>query len=303
MMMIHPRPSTTVNYPPFKDGRYFEEYFHDFYTSTDFTRKERFVLIDVFWHNMFNTYGVPLSVAAITPAVIAACKAAAEHGQTPFTICQWDDGPCLGAAKPDNLVVFSLGQAKDVALPLIVEDRASKLLSIPRVPLHEKTILCSFVGTITHTARAKMHQELEGVAGFEFHTASTWTAAVPDDKAALFVQVTRSSRFALAPRGYGPSSFRFWEALQLGTVPVYVHDDTFALPFTDVIDYASFAICVHINDITTLPARLAAISDDEYESMVKAGHAAITSDFTMLGTCQHVVRVLQGLAHTTTTRA
>ncbi|KAJ1465033.1 hypothetical protein T484DRAFT_1866809, partial [Baffinella frigidus] len=46
----------------------------------------------------------------------------------------------------------------------------------------------------------------------------------------LFRDVTAASVFSLAPRGNGASSFRIFEALEHGSVPVYIYDATCCLP-------------------------------------------------------------------------
>ena len=38
------------------------------------------------------------------------------------------------------------------------------------------------------------------------------------------------SVFGLAPRGYGPTSFRLYETMQMDAVPIYI-SDVFWLPF------------------------------------------------------------------------
>ena len=43
------------------------------------------------------------------------------------------------------------------------------------------------------------------------------------------------SKFTLAPRGYGRSSFRFTETLQIGRLPVYIYDDYAWLPYSSTI--------------------------------------------------------------------
>jgi exostosin family protein len=58
-----------------------------------------------------------------------------------------------------------------------------------------------------------------------------------------YVELLRTSRFALAPAGFGVNSFRFFEALSLGVPPVLVSEDC-ALPFEDDVDYARFSIIV-----------------------------------------------------------
>lgn len=51
-----------------------------------------------------------------------------------------------------------------------------------------------------------------------------------------YIDVMRSSRFCLAPKGFGANSFRFYEALSLGVPPILVSDDC-ALPFEDLVNY------------------------------------------------------------------
>lgn len=293
------RPPTKVHYPPFKNGRYFEEYFYDYWHTTQaannkHNKQQRLLYIDIFWHNVFHHYqgGAASVVPLIAPGIQQLCQLAKQRNMIPFTICQWDDGPCLGDSKPDNLVVFSLGQSKDVAMPLIVEDTTEKLLRLPRLPYAERDITCSFVGSLTHPCRCRMLDALAGINGFVLHGFAGWRIDVPQNMADLFVDVTQRSKFALAPRGYGPSSFRFFEIAQLGVVPVYVHDGDNALPFRDVLDYTKFAIVIHIDDIAQLPAMLSAISEAQYTSMLQELDAVTSQHFSMQGACENVMRIL-----------
>ena len=51
-----------------------------------------------------------------------------------------------------------------------------------------------------------------------------------------FVELMSRSVFALCPRGYGRTSYRMYEALQLGCIPVYIHDEPW-LPYADELDW------------------------------------------------------------------
>lgn len=292
---LDPRPACSIVYPPFLNGRYMEPYFYDFWASlsqADPSFVQKYLYVDVFWHNVFHAYGVPAAVAALAPLIQQLCHTAKEKHLTPFTVCQWDDGTCLSAAKPDNLVVFSLGQSVDVPLPLIVEDTTEHLLNLPRLPYEQRHVLCSFVGTITHPLRARMVDALQGQQGFEFHTNQAWSSDVPSDLVQQFVSTTQHSLFALAPRGYGPSSFRFWEICQMNVVPVYVHDGDNALPFRDILDYSKFAVVTHIDEIHQLPDKLAAISRATYGQMLIELDHVTRTHFSMQGTCNNIVRIL-----------
>ena len=300
--VIHLKPQTSVNYPPFKNGLYMEEYFSSYWGNIDFPEMDRFVYLDVFWHNLFqNAGGNVIGVMQnLTPLVLRRCEEARQEGKLVFTLLQWDDGLLLQADKPDNLVVFAIAGNSDpdlyVPLPLIVEDRENRLLRVTRLPLAERNILCSFVGTITHEVRLRMYESLQDVEGFQFHIKSSWSADVPEDMAQKFIDVSQSSRFGLAPRGYGPSSFRFFELMQLGVIPVYVHDHENGLPYTDVLDYSKFGVIIHIDEIQNLPDILNKISDEQYEQMLKEMDE-VHHWFTPEGICEYVQQYMTDILY------
>lgn len=270
-MNINLKPPNTTVYPPFKNGLYMEEYFDRFWKNENFQDKDKFVYLDIYWLNLFITHGMEPQriIPHITDYIISICNKALEENKIVFTICQWDDGLCMGDKKPKNLIVFSIGQSVDVPLPLIVEDRNNTLRHIPRSDLSERTTLASFIGTTTHPLRNIMITALQNQPDFYISSKADWHISVPSDLVNLFVNKTRQSRFGLAPRGYGPSSFRFFEIMQLGIIPVYIHDDDNALPYRDILDYSKFSILIHINNIHTLPQILRNIDDIKYNEMLK----------------------------------
>jgi hypothetical protein len=71
----------------------------------------------------------------------------------------------------------------------------------------------------------------------------------------------------LAPRGYGKSSFRFFEIFQLGCIPIYVWDDVEWLPYKDILDYSKIYISLNVSDIHKLPEILAKIDETKYNEM------------------------------------
>lgn len=280
-----------IKYPPYHNGRYMEEFFFDYWNQTDFQGKDKLCYIDIFWHNAFLTYGRDNVIAYVKPIVIARCKEAQERGQIPFTVCKWDDGIGFGADKPHNLVVFSVGQSKDVPLPLIVENTPTFFAS--KCTFKETpSLLCSFVGTITHDVRRKMMMELQGHPQIEIHCQHSWTIDVPQHLLDLFINVTKRSRFGLAPRGYGYSSFRFFEIIHMGVIPVFIHDGEDELPFQDVIDYSKFSVSMHINDIHTLPDVLSRIDDAAYATMLQ-NLEDVKPKFTPEWTSQYIIDKLE----------
>ena len=60
------------------------------------------------------------------------------------------------------------------------------------------------------------------------------------------------SNYTLCPRGYGTASFRMYEALQVGSIPVYVWAEELWLPFKERISWKDIAIIVNGADVDSL---------------------------------------------------
>ena len=65
------------------------------------------------------------------------------------------------------------------------------------------------------------------------------------------------SRYSLCPRGYDPSSIRFWESLQAGAIPILL-SDSMILP--EGIDWDPCIVRVLEEDVTEVPRIIAGIS-------------------------------------------
>jgi hypothetical protein len=100
-------------------------------------------------------------------------------------------------------------------------------------------------------------------------TSNNWTPVVSNQNQETFIETTINSRFALAPRGYGRSSFRFFEAMLLNRIPVYFWDDIEWLPYQEHLDYSKFTISIHISKISQTYEILKNISDETYLNMLE----------------------------------
>ena len=191
-----------------------------------------------------------------------------------FTITQYDDGPLLQL--PENTLKFGACSG-DFPLPLIYQDVNNTLESISKKTFQEKTILCSFVGNLTANhvlpnVRKDMFSILRRNPHFKMINSGGWTPKVNQNRQQVFIETTVNSKFALAPRGYGRSSFRFFECFQLGTIPIYVWNDINWLPFQDLIDYEKLCIVVHISDIGKLHEMLLSVDETKYNEMFQYYH-------------------------------
>ncbi len=84
-----------------------------------------------------------------------------------------------------------------------------------------------------------------------------------------YVRTLSNSKFILCPRGIGTSSWRIYEAMRVGRVPVIVSDDWLA---PSGIDWQTFAIFVREVDIEQIPALLDA-RESEWESLAHTAKA------------------------------
>jgi len=74
---------------------------------------------------------------------------------------------------------------------------------------------------------------------------------------AEFVENLRRSDYVLCARGGGNFSYRLYEALSAGRIPLFVDTDC-VLPFEDEIDWRSLCVWVDERDVATVAEAVAA---------------------------------------------
>ena len=162
-----------------------------------------------------------------------------------FTVAEYD----IASFHPDldlcGMVVFTAGRRGDAGIDI-------PLLCSPHVfpaALPEKKWLASFVGNLnTFTPRPEMAEALRDRNDVYCEHASRGTD--------FFVDLMLRSYIGLAPRGYSGQSFRFYEAMQLGVVPLLVGDlDT--RPFKRWLPWD--AVSLYLPDVSGLNALLDAV--------------------------------------------
>jgi hypothetical protein len=259
-------------YPFYHSGKYLEEYFLSFYKSREkeFPRK----LIPIFWTDFYNKKkNVQNYLDSLSDGSY-------------FAVSQHDDA--VRERLPNDTISFEAGgNGNGLPIPLICSPIPKKYLK--RV---EKDILCSFVGGKTHKVRGSLVDKLRGDERF-FFRLNSWVPNIPLKNGELFFRTTLASKFALAPRGYGPTSFRLYEIFQLGAVPIYVWQGKKWLPFQDFIKWDDICISVHADDIEKIPTLVDGISEKEREKMVLEGKAVFDKFFTMRGMSETILKILK----------
>lgn len=253
-------------YPPFKNGLYLEEYFLKKIVTENPEIKKKY--IPALWTNFqIEGWFHSLKYEMQRELDIWISQNPSENGY--FTIVQYDDGPLLNI--PNNTIVYGACSG-NIPIPLIYEDINNTLENFNKKSFNDKNILCSFVGNITSNhiypnVRNEMFNILSNNENFKLINSGGWTPSVNQNLQNIFIETTVNSKFALAPRGYGRSSFRFFECFQLGTIPVYIWNDVNWLPFQNKIDYNKLCIVIHVSEIGNLPSILSSISEDKYNNM------------------------------------
>ena len=259
-------------YPPFKKGLYLEEYFLKKIQDERPNLKRKY--IPMTWTNFQIAPWFQSKKKKIQNKLDTWIKNnPSKNGY--FIVVQHADGPLLTI--PENTTVYS-GSSGDIPLPLIYQDSDNRLMNIPKKKFNEKSILCSFVGNITYDSRhqskqsnvrQEMFNKLSKYKDIELINSGGWKSDVNEGLQQLFINKTVDSKFSLAPRGYGRSSFRFFECFQLGTIPIYIWDDIEWLPFKKVIDYNRLCISIHVSKIDDLHSMLLDINEEKYNNMLK----------------------------------
>ena len=208
-----------------------------------------------------------------------------------FTIVQYADGIL---AKFPNCKIFAAGgrwktghppprwedvhiEHDIIPIPLLCD-------SHPISPLQDPKFKVSFAGSLTHPVRLKMMEELSGLEGYH----------ISEGLGSLekFRQLTNDSTFVLCPRGYGLTSFRLYELIQMQRIPIYVSDDMF-LPFTEEIDWERLAICISPDKMGNIPQAVdECISSGEYLDKIAYGKEVHDRYFTWLGCLKTIERIV-----------
>lgn len=275
-----------IPYPPFKNGLYLEEYFMNKLFSENISLKRKY--IPAFWtnfqiENWFDSNKEQMQ-NALNEWVL---NNPSENGY--ICVVQHDDGPLLQV--PENTIIYG-SCSGHISIPLIYQDINNTLASCEKKGFDEKNILCSFVGRITTNhilpnVRQVMFDKLHDKNNhFSIINSGCWNNS---ELQQLFITTTINSKFALAPRGYGRASFRFFECFLLGTIPIYIWNDINWLPFQNIIDYSRLCVSIHVSEIDNLEDILLSIDKTRYNDMLSY-YNEIKHLFELEGMCSQIIK-------------
>ncbi len=233
------------NYPPRNKSKNFEAYFYDYFKDNKFDTD--YIYIPVQWTNYLISKNYGKNIEELKKFIHNNLEANKKY----FTIVQYAGGPLVTMP---NTLIFSMGgtfntknhkTSKVIPLPLIYDGIIEKRNN-------KKNYLASYIGRPTHDIRLKIEKKLNSVDNFFIKNLDSMDSTIGNRNLNLFTDMINQSHFSICPRGFGPTSFRLYESIKAGTIPIYI-TDKFFLPFKEFLDWQEFSVLLKPRKISSIP--------------------------------------------------
>ena len=278
-------PEMPVQYPPHQGNNpMIEERAYSFFA----TKKELesdYIYIPIQWTSWHVNPGG--EYGQNTQPLIEYCTQLTEKypNEKFFTIVQYDGGTLVPI---DNCTIFA--SSGDFNSPLGKNSlyEPIPLLCDPHIgaPKAIREYKVGYAGRDTHPLRVKMNQVLSNLPQYKF------ALNIDHNRTGVFRDILYNSVFALSPRGFGPASFRMYEAIQMQCVPIYISDE-FWLPFTEYIEWDKMCLLIKENEIQTIPEKVDALLESgQYQDMVDYGQEMYEKHLTWDGCLNTIARMV-----------
>jgi len=252
---------------PYENEIEYERWFGEVYSGCKAERE----YLGIYWcgYQVNHSYGNDIEAMAELQSFVDSLPRHLKY----FTISQYDDG-CGVDFNGLDIIVFDMSKPSKYNIPLICMPHSHE-------SDNDKTYFASFVGKHTHPIREHIFN-LKGNEGYVIGDA--------DIKIDNYCKIMSNSIFNLSPRGYGLSSFRMYEGLQYGCIPIYVSDQ-FILPF--YFDFKEIGILVDSYNFNNIDNILKKVSD--YEIIQKQDRIKELYDthFTYNGLYSQIIKAIE----------
>lgn len=140
------------------------------------------------------------------------------------------------------------------------------IVMIDHIPIHEDIEYINYLRSLPkkkdfyfagqlHYANRQLISKLQ-LNNSDIKQTQTIVGKTPEQKLGSikkYLEELAQAKFGFAPRGTGSSSFRLYECLLVGTIPIAT--DAIQLPFTDLVNWDDFSITGRILDLDSLVRR------------------------------------------------
>ena len=259
------RPHINVEYPR-NNKLIFEEWFRLEYLGSKSDR----MYLDIFWtsYHVNHNYGND----AFMMDAIQRYVDGLDRSKKYFTICQYDDS-VLVDFKDLDILRFEMSKKIGVEIPLLCQPHPYKFDT-------PKKWLVSFVGGRTHPIRNELERlkaNQDYYVSYDLHDIET------------YCKIIHESVFTLCPRGYGENSFRTCEALQYGSIPIYISDQ-FIGCFG--VEFLNYGWKITNDEIGSLEKYIQLFSKSIIEKQ-EAGRKYYEEYYTYEGCFKHIIETLE----------
>lgn len=256
---------------PANNFKIFEEWFAENYGGCGTDRELLPVFFTSYWVN--NDYGNDKAARTDLSNFLATL----DKSKKWFTIIQYDDGSMIDWRLYGlDVLEFNMSKQNGVMLPLICMPHPYNFTS-------GRKYLANFIGSRTHPIRDR----LANLIGKEDYCVSFEPHPIQD-----YLRIMNESVFTLCPRGYGANSFRICEAMQYGSIPVYISDE-FIIPFGGSGNFPGWWILVNEQNIPNIENVLRAIPRESIAALQSVGRDAYEKYYTYRGCMENIIKELE----------
>jgi hypothetical protein len=191
----------------------------------------------------------------------------------------------LSMAMLPNLLVLSAGGMGHVPIPLLKQTEGIQNV----IPVQNRSHLATYVGSLSnspHYLRKRLNEQMRNLSLMHNFTYKTSYGGLN------WRTLMTRSRFSLAPRGFGRTSYHLNEILQMGLIPIHVYDDMPWIPYADLFHEVGFT--VNLDDLAALVLRLHRMPIEGIEAMEARVAALRQSHFLTDGILTQIDNYLQG---------
>ena len=278
MIYVPDKFKTKHPFPYPADNHYeFERWYHDEHLLTGIPVEEREYL-PVFWTAYYCKHSFCQDAGAMEG--LQKFLNGLDRSKKYYTIVQYDNGIQNDISHLDIIIFSMSGGRTDYPLPLISCEHDRGL------PF-ERNLLLSFAGQITHSIRQVIIDTLRIKKDCYITTKKLTIPA--------FCMTLKSSIFTLCPRGFGPTSFRIQEALQHGSIPVYISDE-FIIPHN--LPFDEYGVLIDAKDAARVHEILSSISPEEIRRRQAAIPDVYKQYFTYEGNKEAIKKAVAECSYT-----
>jgi len=287
----------THRYPGHQAGKNIEEAFDEFIRRQAPNLKTKWVYLPIFWQNNLFAQKRPKGGPFRARPEVQAFLNRLNPNTRYFTVTVADEG--MYEHVPPNVTIFGAGGTGSIPIPLLCTPHPC------RIEVRNK--LAFFMGNIEtggpvasdrppsesswdpNGAGARVRRRMRDVLANKPGFMITDGRGNSRKNLAQFRDESYCHLYGLAPRGYGKTSYRLYEVMQMGCVPVYIYDQPW-IPYTDVLDWNEFSIICPIENIDALPAVLESRTQEDWLKMRDVIRSAWNEFFTIEGCCHQILR-------------